>query len=60
METGIADTDGDRCIYIQELHDYAKAKVQEVKPRQKPEIILDRKGLRSVIVTTASVFGCVA
>ena len=49
METGIADTDGDGCIYIQELHDYAKAKVQEVKPRQKPEIILDREGYQILI-----------
>ena len=49
METGIADTDGDSYIYIQELHDYAKAKVQEAKPRQKPEIILDREGYQILI-----------
>ena len=49
METGIADTDGDSYIYIQELHDYAKAKVQEVKPGQKPEIILDREGYQILI-----------
>ena len=49
METGIADTDEDGRIYIHELHDYAKAKVQEVKPKQKPDIILDREGFKILI-----------
>jgi Uncharacterized protein containing caspase domain len=43
IETGAAD-DGDGKIYAHELHHYAKAKVQEVKPIQKPEIISDQEG----------------
>ena len=41
IETGAADNDSDGKIHIQELHAYAKAKVQAVKPNMKPDIILD-------------------
>lgn len=44
IETGAADKNGKGKIYAHELHDYAKAKVQEVKPKQKPDIIIDREG----------------
>jgi hypothetical protein len=44
IETGAADTDGDGNIHVQELHAYAKAKVQAVKPNMMPEIILDKEG----------------
>ncbi|MFN6572205.1 caspase, EACC1-associated type [Dendronalium sp. ChiSLP03b] len=44
IETGAADTDNDGNIHVQELHAYAKAKVQAVKPKMTPEIILDKEG----------------
>ncbi|MBE9008532.1 GUN4 domain-containing protein [Fortiea sp. LEGE XX443] len=44
IETGAADTDNDGNIHVCELHDYAKAKVQAVKPKMTPEIILDKEG----------------
>ena len=43
IETGAADNDSDGKIHIQELHAYAKAKVQAVKPNMKPDIILDKE-----------------
>ena len=49
IETGAADKEGNGKIYAHELHDYAKAKVQEVKPKQKPEIIIDREGFNILI-----------
>ncbi len=49
METGAADKDEDGKIHAHELHDYAKAKVQEVKPKQKPGIIIDREGFNILI-----------
>ncbi|MFZ9739838.1 MAG: SUMF1/EgtB/PvdO family nonheme iron enzyme, partial [Prochlorotrichaceae cyanobacterium] len=49
IETGIADNDCDGNIFIQELHQYAKAKVQGAKPKQKPEIILDKEGFNILI-----------
>lgn len=44
IETGAADKDGDGKIHVSELHEYAKAKVQEVKPKMQPGIILDKEG----------------
>ena len=44
IETGAADTDNDGNIHVQELHAYAKAKVQAVKPKMMPDIILDKEG----------------
>jgi hypothetical protein len=44
IETGAADKDGDGKIHARELHDYAKAKVQAVKPKMMPQIILDKEG----------------
>jgi len=44
IETGAADKDGDGKIHARELHDYAKAKVQAVKPKMTPVIILDKEG----------------
>ncbi|MEL7079523.1 MAG: tetratricopeptide repeat protein, partial [Cyanobacteria bacterium J06582_2] len=44
IETGAAGKKEQGRIYAFELHDYAKAKVQEVKPKQKPGIITDREG----------------
>ncbi|MGB3515460.1 MAG: caspase family protein [Elainellaceae cyanobacterium] len=44
IETGAADEDRDGKIYAHDLHKYAKAKVQAVKPKMKPDIILDDEG----------------
>jgi hypothetical protein len=49
IETGAADSDADGKIHVRELHDYAKAKVQEVKPKMQPEIILDREGFNILL-----------
>jgi hypothetical protein len=42
IETGAADTDNDGNIHVQELHAYAKSRVQAVKPNMTPDIILDQ------------------
>ncbi len=49
IETGAADTDNDGNIHAQELHAYAKAKVQAVKPKMTPEIILDKEGFNILL-----------
>jgi GUN4-like/Caspase domain len=49
IETGAADTDNDGNIHAQELHAYAKAKVQVVKPKMTPEIILDKEGFNILL-----------
>ena len=52
IETGAADNDSDGKIHIQELHAYAKAKVQAVKPNMKPDIILDKEGYDILLAYT--------
>ncbi|WP_413198572.1 caspase family protein [Nostoc piscinale] len=49
IETGAADKDNSGSIFIHELHDYAKAKVQAVKPNMIPSIILDKEGFNIII-----------
>ena len=49
IETGAADKNGDGKVYIRELHEYAKSKVQEVKPKMKPGIILDKEGFNILL-----------
>ena len=49
IETGAADRDEDGKIHAHELHDYAKTKVQEEKPKQKPGIILDKEGFNILL-----------
>jgi formylglycine-generating enzyme required for sulfatase activity len=41
IETGAAQKDGDGNIHVRELHAYAKAKVQAVKPNITPDIIME-------------------
>ncbi|ACK71955.1 protein of unknown function DUF323 [Gloeothece citriformis PCC 7424] len=50
VETGAADKNQDRMIHIAELHDYAKSKVQAVKPNAKPDILTDREGYEIILV----------
>jgi len=49
LATGAADRDGNGEITIDELHEYAKEKVQEAAPSMQPEIYLVREGYRIVI-----------
>ncbi|GAX44405.1 extracellular ligand-binding receptor [Tolypothrix sp. NIES-4075] len=46
IEKGAADTNNDGVITIDELHEYAKRKVQEAKPAMKPEIYPVREGYK--------------
>jgi len=46
IETGAADLDKNGVISVDELHDYAKAKVQADKPEMKPEMHPFREGFK--------------
>ncbi|MEI2579143.1 caspase, EACC1-associated type [Scytonema sp. PRP1] len=46
LETGAADRDQDGWISVDELHEYAKQKVQEVAPAMKPEIYAIKEGYK--------------
>jgi tetratricopeptide (TPR) repeat protein len=46
IETGAADLDSDGMVSIDELHDYAKGKVQEAAPAMKPEIYAIKEGYK--------------
>lgn len=46
IETGAADLDNDGSVSVDELHDYAKQRVQEMAPAMKPEIYAAREGFR--------------
>jgi hypothetical protein len=49
IKTGLADQDKDGVISLDELHRYAKAKVQGIQPTMKPEIYAAREGHRIVL-----------
>lgn len=46
IETGAADLDSDGVVSVDELHEYAKGKVQEAAPAMKPEIYAVKEGYR--------------
>ncbi len=46
LETGAADRDEDGFISVDELHEYAKSKVQEATPAMKPEIYAVKEGYK--------------
>jgi Caspase domain len=46
IETGAADLDRDGVVSIDELHEYAKGKVQEAAPAMKPEIYAIKEGYK--------------
>lgn len=46
IEKGAADTNNDGVITVDELHEYAKRKVQEAKPAMEPEIYAIREGYK--------------
>ncbi len=49
IKTGAADTDGDGYISIDELHEYAKNKVQEVSPAMTPEFYPVKEGHKIIL-----------
>jgi hypothetical protein len=49
LETGAADKDGDGQITVDELHEYAREKVQEAAPTMQPEIYAAREGYKIII-----------
>ncbi|WP_373526438.1 caspase family protein [Nostoc sp.] len=54
LETGAADRDEDGWISVDELHEYAKSKVQEVAPAMKPEIYAIREGFKILLAKAPS------
>ncbi|MBD2460344.1 caspase family protein [Oscillatoria sp. FACHB-1407] len=46
IETGAADLDNDGLISIDELHDYARKKVQEASPAMKPKLYATEEGFK--------------
>jgi uncharacterized caspase-like protein len=48
IEKGAADTDNDGMISVDELHEYARKKVQEAAPAMKPEIYAVKEGVRKM------------
>ncbi|CEJ45781.1 caspase, EACC1-associated type [Umezakia ovalisporum] len=46
IDTGVADQDGDGLIAVDELHQYAKSKVQEASPAMTPEFYPHKEGYR--------------
>jgi cyclophilin family peptidyl-prolyl cis-trans isomerase len=46
IKTGAADLDDDGVISIDELHEYASRKVQELQPAMKPELYAIREGFK--------------
>ena len=49
IEKGTAGKKDKGKIYAYELHDYAKAKLQEEKPKQKPGIIIEQEGFNILL-----------
>lgn len=49
IETGAADTDNDGMISVDELHEFAKKKVQEAAPAMKPEIYAVKEGFKILL-----------
>ncbi len=46
IETGAADLDNDGAVSVDELHEYAKSKVQETAPAMKPKIYAVEEGYK--------------
>lgn len=46
IEKGVADTDNDGIVSVDELHEYASQKVQEVSPAMKPKIFAVEEGFK--------------
>ncbi|MEM8544790.1 MAG: caspase family protein [Cyanobacteria bacterium P01_H01_bin.119] len=53
IEKGVADTDNDGMVSIDELHEYAAQKVQEVSPAMKPKIYAVEQGFKILLAKAA-------
>ncbi len=49
IETGAADLDNDGAVSVDELHEYAKKKVQDAAPAMKPEIYAFKEGFKILL-----------
>ncbi|MBD6617102.1 tetratricopeptide repeat protein [Komarekiella sp. 'clone 1'] len=49
IETGAADLDNDGAVSVDELHEYAKKKVQEAAPAMQPEIYAVKEGFKILL-----------
>ena len=49
LRTGIADKDGDGWISVDELHEFARAKVRETSPAMQPKIYAVEEGYKIVL-----------
>ena len=49
LRTGIADQNGDGMISVDELHEFARAKVQDVAPAMQPKIYAAEQGYKIVV-----------
>jgi len=49
IKTGLADQDNDGWISVDELHEYASSKVQEICPQMKPQFYPIREGFRILL-----------
>ncbi len=49
IDTGAADRDNDGMVSVDELHEYAKEKVQDAVPAMKPEIYPSKEGYRILL-----------
>ena len=49
LETGAADLDANKQITVDELHEYAREKVQEAAPSMRPEIYAVREGYKIIV-----------
>jgi uncharacterized caspase-like protein len=49
IESGAADSDRDGMVAVEELHEYAKEKVQEAAPAMKPEIYAIKEGYKILL-----------
>ncbi|MEO1122749.1 MAG: caspase family protein [Cyanobacteria bacterium J06635_15] len=53
IEKGVADADNDGIVSIDELHEYASQKVQEVSPAMKPKIYAVEEGFKIRVARAA-------
>jgi uncharacterized caspase-like protein len=49
LKTGAADQDGDGDISINDLHEYARDKVQQAAPAMKPELYVSKEGFKILL-----------
>lgn len=55
LETGDADQDRDGAIGVNELHEYAKRRVKDIKPEMNPEMYLAKEGYKILLAQAPSI-----